>query len=428
VSGEQVGLVGLPSAGVLGDRLLAAAVRRVPRGEHVQELDRRAPVDVLGLWQPSFPTPELVSAAADLFPAVVEPAGALAEGPRWEVVVSPGVLRVRSRDYARADRAYERALRHHQADVNIRAAIVAEGEDIADGLPTRGRIVGWSRRSRANLVARLSDLDYTRLYGRYSTCSDCGTDYSERLDRCPACRSPRSVSADRSGRLPAMLTLTYPGDWLSVAPDAETVKRHFWALCKRYERAWGEPLIGPWKMEFQRRGAPHFHISTTPPMRFVELYDPDAGRVRQVDFRAWLSITWANVVGHSDLEQRRRHRLAGTGVDYAEGIKVADPRRMAIYFAKYGTAGGKEYQHQVPPEWCGARLRCDDCVAEYDEHGADPCPDCGSYSAELIELATGTGRFWGTGACAQSSPSARSPRMSGSTPAGSCVAGTGPRG
>jgi hypothetical protein len=36
-----------------------------------------------------------------------------------------------------------------------------------------------------------------------------------------------------------MLTLAYPGDWLTVAPDAETVKRHFWALCKRYQRAWG---------------------------------------------------------------------------------------------------------------------------------------------------------------------------------------------
>jgi hypothetical protein len=130
-------------------------------------------------------------------------------------------------------------------------------------------------------------------------------------------------------------------------------------------------------------------------MGFVEAYDPDAGRQRQVDFRAWLSVTWADVVGHPDPEQRRRHRLAGTGVDYAEGIKLTDPRRMAVYFAKYGSAGGKQYQHQVPGEWCGARLRCDDCGGTYDEHGDDPCPGCGSYSAELVELRTGTGRFWG---------------------------------
>jgi hypothetical protein len=33
-----------------------------------------------------------------------------------------------------------------------------------------------------------------------------------------------------------MITLTYPGDWVTVAPTAETVKRHLWALCKRYAR------------------------------------------------------------------------------------------------------------------------------------------------------------------------------------------------
>ena len=75
-------------------------------------------------------------------------------------------------------------------------------------------------------------------------------------------------------------------------------------------------------------------------MHFVEAYDPDAAWVRQVVFRVWLSITWADVVGHPDPEQRRQHRLAGTGADYAEGIKLTDPRRMALYFAKYGAAGG----------------------------------------------------------------------------------------
>jgi len=184
--------------------------------------------------------PELVSAAADLLPGVVDPAGALGEGPHWEIVVSPGGLRVRTRDYVRGDRDYERQLRHHQADVDIRARARRRGRGDGRGLPTRGRIVAWSRRSRANLVARLSDLDYTRLYGRYLTCSDCGTDYPEQLDRSPARRSRRAMLVDRSGRLPAMLTLTYPGDWLTVAPDAETVKRHFWALCKRYYERLGE--------------------------------------------------------------------------------------------------------------------------------------------------------------------------------------------
>jgi len=347
------------------------------------------------LWRPAFPTPELVAAAADLLPSIKDGAGAeLAEGPRWEIVVSPGVIRVRTRDYAKAERTYERQLRHHQAAVDMAATYLAEGRDVPEQLPTRGTIYAWSRRSRARLVARLSDLDYTKLYGRHRVCLDCRQDYSEMLDRCPACRSAHARLEDRTGRLPAMVTLTYPGDWLTVAPNAEAVKRHFQALCKRYARTWGEPLIGPWKLEFQHRGAPHFHISTTPPMGLTTITNPTTGAQRQVDFRTWLSITWADVVAHPDPEQRRRHLAAGTGVDYAEGIKLTDPRRMAVYFAKYGTAGAKDYQHRVPTEWLTSVLVCDECGTDYDQ-ALDECPDCGSLDAELVDTGGGPGRYWG---------------------------------
>lgn len=42
-----------------------------------------------------------------------------------------------------------------------------------------------------------------------------------------------------------MITLTYPGDWVTAAPTTETVKRHLWTLYKRYAFAWGGQLIGP---------------------------------------------------------------------------------------------------------------------------------------------------------------------------------------
>jgi RNA polymerase subunit RPABC4/transcription elongation factor Spt4 len=333
--------------------------------------------------------------AADLLPAIAELRGAIAEGPRWQIVISPGVLRVRTRDYARAERGHERRLRQHQADIDTHVRLRPKEAAMTreQMIRTRGRIRGWSARSRAHLVARLSDLDYTRLYGRYKSCTGCGADYSVELDRCPTCRSTDSALTDRTGRLPCMLTLTYPGDWVAVAPDGETVKRHLAALASRYKRAWGEPLIGVWKLEFQRRGAPHFHLSTTPPMGFTRVRDPHTGEA--VDFRRWLSIVWADIVAHPDPEQWRRHLAAGTGVDYAEGIRCSDPRRMAVYFAKYGHGGAKDYQHQVPPQWLSARLRCQDCDTVYVENGDDPCPACGSYEAELIEEAGGTGRIWG---------------------------------
>jgi hypothetical protein len=149
-----------------------------------------------------------------------------------------------------------------------------------------------------------------------------------------------------------------------------------------------------WKLEFQERGAPHLHLSTTPPMGFTTISDPDTCRLRSVDFKTWLLLTWSEIVDHPDAEQRSRHRAAGTGVDYAEGIKLTDPRRMAVYFAKYGTGGRKNYQHRVPPEWLALALVCEDCGAEYDAD-VDECPDCGCLDAELVETGTGPGRFWG---------------------------------
>jgi hypothetical protein len=335
-----------------------------------------------------------VQHAADLIPHItagaVGPDSVLTEGPRWEIVVSPGVFRIRTRDYARAERTHERAVERRRKDSEI--AATWEG-DMPEPLPTRGSITAWTRKSRARLVERLSDLDYTRLYGRFHICAGCRHEYDEHLDRCPRCRHTGRTTEDRRGRLPAMLTLTYPGDWLTVAPTADAATKHFQALAKRYARAWGEPLRGPWKKEFQRRGAPHFHLSTTPPMGTTVVPDLETGRPVRVDFRRWLSITWAAIVAHPDPEQRRRHLLAGTGVDYAQGIKLTDPRRMAVYFSKYGTGGGKEYQHQVPAEWLTTICVCADCGAGYDSE-RDECPDCGCPEADVVEEGS-VGRFWG---------------------------------
>ena len=50
------------------------------------------------------------------------------------------------------------------------------------------------------------------LYGRFLACLDCREEYDDSLTACPTCRSGRHAVEDRRGRLPAMVTLTYPGD------------------------------------------------------------------------------------------------------------------------------------------------------------------------------------------------------------------------
>jgi hypothetical protein len=222
----------------------------------------------------------------------------------------------------------------------------------------------------------------------------CREEFDDSVERCPRCRSSAYAVEDRSSRLPAMLTLTYPGDWLTVAPSAEAAMGHFQALCKRYARTWGEPLRGPWKKEFQGRGAVHFHISTTPPMGTTTVLDPTTGKPVQVDFKRWLSLAWADIVAHPNPEERRRHLLAGTGVDYAQGLRLTDPRRMSIYFGKYGSAAtGKEHQHRVPGEWLDTVFICGNCADEFDQ-ALDECPACGHPDGGTVTRAS-VGRFWG---------------------------------
>ncbi len=178
--------------------------------------------------------------------------------------------------------------------------------------PGRG-ITEWSRKSRAAMCRTFAELDYTPLV-------ECG-------------------------RVPAMVTLTYPDDWECVPPDGASVKRHMVLWRRRFQREWGEPARHIWKLEFQRRGAPHIHLWMAPPQ-----IPGRSGRL----FWEWLSQEWADIVAHPNPEQRARHLLAGTAVDVLNGLRACDPKRLAIYFTKHSSPnrqGDTEYQHIVPDAW-----------------------------------------------------------------------------
>ena len=275
-------------------------------------------IDALGL---RFPSPEMVTAAAALFePAAPWACGAASrsiepESGRFRIAVGPGVVRLGWANPVRAEKTAERAVAHHQRDVDdakfhVRNDLEHETnrDDQAVGSLTRrspaegdpcstgGVITEWSRRSRSAMCRTFAELDYTPLV--------------------------------ESGRVPVMVTLTYPGDWEIVAPDGASVKRHMVLWRKRFQREYGEPARYIWKMEFQRRGAPHIHLWMAPPI--------SPGRSGR-GFAQWLSETWAQVVDHPDLEQKARHRLAGTAIDVRNGLKACDPKRLAIYFTKHSS-------------------------------------------------------------------------------------------
>ncbi|WP_241010741.1 rolling circle replication-associated protein [Mycobacterium camsae] len=296
--------------------------------------DLRA-IDALGL---RFPSPEMVTAAAALF----EPAAPWASGPdrrgtepesgRFRITVGPGVVRLGWTNPVRVAKAAERAVGHHQRDVEdaklkIRDDLASTGGNDAQAVvsstrrsPTEnaqhsssGVITEWSRKSRSAMCRTFAELDYSPLV--------------------------------ESDRVPAMVTLTYPGDWEVVAPDGASVKRHMVLWRKRFQREYCESACYIWKLEFQRRGAPHIHLWMAPPM--------SPGRSGR-GFAQWLSETWAQIVDHPDPVQKARHRLAGTAIDVRNGLKACDPKRLAIYFTKHSSPnlhGDKEYQHIVPELW-----------------------------------------------------------------------------
>lgn len=305
---DPTGAGGLPADGLV---ICAKSVRDGIEAEADAELSAASAVG------PRFPRPDLVTASASLFvqaqPWAQERGqlGVEPESGRFRITIGPGVVRLGWIEPVRAEKASERATDRRRFDVATEADRIKCGRDKCS--PPAREVTEWSRRSRAAMCRTFAELDYGPLV--------------------------------ESGRVPAMITLTYPGLWEAVAPDGASVKRHMVLWRKRFQREWGEPARYIWKLEFQRRGAPHIHLWMAPPQH--------RGRTAR-PFAAWLSDTWAEVVGHPDANEKRLHRLAGTAIDTLSGLRACDPKRLAIYFTKHSspnTLGDKEYQHVVPEPW-----------------------------------------------------------------------------
>lgn len=317
---QAAGRDGRPGGGSGGGRVPAGTPGLVICPKSVRddaEIGDGADWSVVDALRLRFPSPEMVASAAALFDRA-EPwaigrdlRGVEAESGRFRITVGPGVVRLSWANPVRIEKSSEREVDHHRFDVAVEEDRIKSGRDEAD--PPGRSITEWSRKSRAAMCRTFAELDYTPLV--------------------------------ESGRVPAMVTLTYPGDWEAVAPDGVSVKRHMVLWRKRFQREYGEPARYIWKLEFQRRGAPHVHLWMAPPI--------SPGRSGR-SFAGWLSDTWAQVVDHPDPVQKARHRLAGTAIDVRNGLRACDPKRLAIYFTKHSSPnlhGDKEYQHAVPELW-----------------------------------------------------------------------------
>jgi len=123
-----------------------------------------------------------------------------------------------------------------------------------------------------------------------------------------------------------MVTLTYPGFFESDGTKVKAhLKRFLQELRRHYIRSHSDDGTHSsfWFLEFQSRGAPHFHIFTT--------WSGD---------KDWTARTWYRIVGSDD----NRHLVAGTRV---ETIRAGRQGTIA-YASKYAA---KAEQKEVPENY-----------------------------------------------------------------------------
>lgn len=289
-------------------------------------------------------------------------------GRTFRMELSPGTIAVGSKDFDQLGLTEEEAAGAARKAVDM---AIVDGQLLDTSGPSTAEIMAWSAKSRANMSRVLASLDY----------SDWSRD---------------------DGAL-AMVTFTLPGDWKPVAPNGKTFKRYIEVLRRRWARVVG-PWTLLWKLEFQRRGAPHFHALMRVPamVTWTGGYHHKLGYELTTTFEDWLAWNWADIVNASDdvdtlgrwkpvgsmvpvlgfdglplrnadgspvlapeaweivgpfvpSSEKSRHLSAGTGVDFS-GKDFSDPRRIAMYFAGHSakTQDGKEYQHIVPAKWRSA--------------------------------------------------------------------------
>lgn len=298
----------------------------------------------------AFPSADMLAAAAALFPSdgrrqtlrgAQVPDGAMfgwgayetaygpnqrvsaAEGSWPELVIAPGLVRIRRRDASAYDRAqrriqHQREMRARHRDSLLKRRIYAPmalwmsddeiEREISDGKTrTRGSIARWSARSQTRMIQRILSLDLHAIVAGVRT--------------------------------PVMVTLTLPDKWLEVAPDSDTMAAKFDAFRRAYDDRFGEARW-IWKREFQLRGAPHYHLWLVPPTDDL------------LKFQRQLRAMWSRALKITDVDDFRKSVRYGVSVDRAEGMRARDPRRLAFYFLKEsGNAGTKAYQNEPPAAW-----------------------------------------------------------------------------
>lgn len=180
------------------------------------------------------------------------------------------------------------------------------------GTSKRGAVTGFSHKSKARLMRRLAQISWQAGYvaGKRST-------------------SAASV----------FLTLTYPKQFPDDWEDYKAHLRAFRERLTRYCARLGCSFSCVWKLEFQKRGAPHFHL-----LLFFskEKFYPFNLDVRQ--FRTWARGAWNQIADNGSSGKHHQKRGADTLPVYLTDAGIG---ALMGYLAKYL---GKPFDAEHLPE------------------------------------------------------------------------------
>lgn len=144
----------------------------------------------------------------------------------------------------------------------------------------KGDIKGLSKDSRRRLIKKVNKVDY------------------------------------KNREMPYWVTLTYPQRFPT---DSQEYKADLDAFLKRLKRKFGE-VEYIWRLEFQKRGAPHYHLI---------LFLPDwEGKIQYL--RKWISRNWYEVAQRFWDRKDEKHLKAGTNCK-----RIKNYRQLISYVSKY---------------------------------------------------------------------------------------------
>lgn len=194
----------------------------------------------------------------------------------------------------------ERALK----DQEFRASLVIKPRPI-----TRGTITVYEHMVTCK-VSQAIQPDWLHGVTRGEVTADfMGKKRKRMLDKMNSWRMPRKHGL--------FVTMTYPNeyphDWRRWKADFEKWRR---ALLRRFPDA-----QAVWRLELQRRGAPHFHVILYP-----------GERITVVDFAAWNDPVWAGIA----------HREDQYGGEFACNVRrIQSPGHAVAYAGKYASKYGQ---------------------------------------------------------------------------------------